>query len=117
MGAGKIDLSQAVIFLDSLKGPYLFADTSHIIRYMNSIALANYSGGADLLGTSVLECHNSESQKIMLEIFEEMKTGREERLITDNEKYRIYMRAVRDSEGRLLGYYERYEPPARTGSE
>ena len=117
MGAGKIDLSLAVLFLDSLKAPYLFTDLNHTIRYMNAAAVANYTGGEDLLGTSLLECHNKESQKIILEIFEEMKTGLEERLITDNEKYRIYMRAVRDAEGKLLGYYERYEPPNRTGSD
>jgi hypothetical protein len=38
-----------------------------------------------------------------------MHAGEEERLITDNKKHRIYMRAVRDQDGRVLGYYERYE--------
>jgi len=37
--------------------------------------------------------------------------GLEERLITDNEEHRIYMRMVRDADGKVLGYYERYEPP------
>jgi hypothetical protein len=32
---------------------------------------------------------------------------------TDNEKHRIYMRAVRGLVGQVLSYYERYEPPAR----
>jgi hypothetical protein len=35
------------------------------------------------------------------------------RLITDSPKHRIYMRAVRDADGKLIGYYERYEPPAQ----
>jgi hypothetical protein len=35
--------------------------------------------------------------------------GLEERLIGDDDQYRIYMRAVRDPEGEVLGYYERYE--------
>lgn len=106
-----IDPWMMFAFLDSLKNPFLFADTDHTIRYMNTAAKSHYEKGEALMGTSVLDCHNAESQRIMLEIFEEMKDGLEERLITDNEKYRIYMRAVRDSEGRLLGYYERYEPP------
>ncbi len=42
-----------------------------------------------------------------------MRAGEDERLITDNEKQRIFMRAVRDPNGTLLGYYERYEPPAK----
>ncbi len=41
-------------------------------------------------------------------------TGEDERMITDNEKYRIYMRAVRDEQGELIGYYERDEPPVKS---
>jgi hypothetical protein len=48
---------------------------------------------------------------MMIEILAAMHEGEDERLITDNEKHRILMRAVRDSDGRVLGYYERYEPP------
>ena len=39
------------------------------------------------------------------------REGLEEELITDDERRRIYMRAVRDGDGKLLGYYERYEVP------
>jgi hypothetical protein len=54
---------------------------------------------------------------MMVEILAAMQAeGLEERLITDNEKWRIYMRAVRDVDGEVLGYYERYEPP-RTGQQ
>ena len=104
-------------FLESLKDPFLYADLDHTIRFMNTAAKNHYEKGEALIGTSVLHCHNAESQKIILEIFEEMQGGLEERIITDNEKYRIYMRAVRDSEGRLLGYYERYEPPRVSAGE
>ena len=100
-------------FLDSLKNPYLFADTDHIIIYMNKSATTHYKEGRKLLGTNVLDCHNENSQKIMLEIFAAMKEGEEERLIADDEKRRIFMRAVRDNDGKLLGYYERYEPPVK----
>jgi hypothetical protein len=47
----------------------------------------------------------------MLEILAKMHDGLEEELITDNEAQRIFMRAVRDGEGKLLGYFERYEQP------
>ena len=50
---------------------------------------------------------------MMIEIFEKMKSGLEEEIITDNERHRIYMRAVRDSNGNLIGYYERFEPPVK----
>ncbi len=95
--------------LDSLDTPILFADTDHVIRYMNRAAAAHYSGGTALLGRSLLECHNPRSREIILEILGELEAGAEERLISENEQRRVYMRAVRDTEGRLLGYYERYE--------
>ena len=78
---------------------------------MNNAAIAHYSEGEKLLKTNLLKCHNEESQKMMIEILAEMKDGLEERLITDNVKYRIFMRAVRDGSGKLIGYFERYEPP------
>jgi PAS domain-containing protein len=96
--------------LNSLKDPLLFADTEHIIRYMNKAAIAYYSEGGSLLGRSLLDCHNAPSQQQIIEILAAMQAGEEERLITDNEKHRIYMRAVRGADGQVLGYYERYEP-------
>ena len=101
------DVKDAI--LDSLKEPVVFCDLDHIIRYMNKAAIAHYREGEALIGKSVLDCHNAKSQKQMLQIFSEMKEGLEERLITNNEKCRIYMRAIRDDDGSLLGYYERYE--------
>ncbi len=100
-------------FLNSLKNPFLFADMNHKIVYMNRAAIDHYKEGETLLGTSLLDCHNENSQKMIIEILAAMEAGEDERLITDNEKHRIYMRAVRDTEGNLLGYYERYEPPVK----
>ncbi len=98
--------------LNSIKDPILFADTGHVTRYMNTSAIAHYRQGAALIGRSLLDCHNERSQAVMREVLTALQAGEEERLITDNERHRIYMRAVRDDDGRLLGYYERYEPPA-----
>ena len=106
------DNALMVALLDSMKDPVLFADTKHIIRYMNRPAVEHYEEGRSLLGRSLLDCHNEDSCRQIIEILAAMRDGLTERLITDNEKHRIYMRAVRDGSGRLLGYYERYEPPA-----
>ncbi|MBC8449680.1 MAG: PAS domain-containing protein [Chloroflexi bacterium] len=108
-----IDATLMAAILDSLKDPLLFTDTEHTIRYMNEAAIAYYSEGEKLLGSSLLDCHNEQSQQIIVETLADMQAGLEERLITDDEKHRIYMRVVRDTDGQVLGYYERYEPPAR----
>ena len=106
------DASLMRALLNSIKDPVLFADTDHVIRFMNKAAIAHYEEGEALLGRSVLDCHNESSKRQMIEILAAMQAGEEERLVTDNDEHRIFMRAVRDVDGRLLGYYERYEPPA-----
>ncbi len=97
--------------LNSIKDPILVADTDHIVRYMNNAAIKHYEEGEGLLKGNLLKCHNYESQKMMIDILGEMQNGLEEKLITDNEKHRIYMRTVKDEKGNLLGYFERYELP------
>ena len=101
------------LLLNSIKDPILFADTNHIVQYMNKAAIEHFEDGEKLLQSNLLKCHNEESQKMMIEILAEMETGLEEKMITDNEKYRIFMRAVRDKNGNLIGYFERYEPPQK----
>ena len=95
--------------LNSLVDPVLVADTEHTVIYMNSAAVDHYTGGETLMGTSLLDCHNEDSRGMMIEVLAALQVGEEERLISDNEKRRIYMRAVRDEGGEVVGYYERYE--------
>lgn len=100
--------------LNSIKDPILFADTNHIVRYMNKAAIKHYEEGEQLLQSNLLKCHNGESQKMMIEILAEMQNELKEKLITDNEKHRIFMRSMRNNNGELLGYFERYEKPVRS---
>jgi DUF438 domain-containing protein len=95
--------------LDSIESPILYADTDHRIRFMNKAAIAKYDEGAALLGRSLLACHNTASQAIILDALESFRAGETERLISTKPKERIFMRAVRDGGGTVIGYYERYE--------
>ena len=112
-----IGASLMVAILDSLKDPILFADTEHVTRYMNKAAIAHYKEGESFVGRSLLDCHNARSQQMMIEILSKMHEGLDERLITDDDEHRIYMRVVRDANGQVLGYYERYEPPRRVDDD
>lgn len=103
--------------LNSIKDPILVANTNHIVQYMNEAAIKHYEEGEGLLQSNLLNCHNEESQTVMIEILADMQNGLEEKLITDNEKYRIFMRSVRDEDGNLLGYFERYEPPLKSSAD
>jgi len=98
------------LILDSLKEPVLFADTTHMTRYMNRAAMGFYKGGADLVGRSLMDCHKENSQRKLREVLADLQSSdEEEKLFFADEKERVFMRAVRDREGRLIGYYERYE--------
>jgi PAS domain-containing protein len=105
------DATFLAAILDLIDEPILVADTDHVVRYMNRAAIAFYDGGSALLGTSLLDCHNEQSQHIILEILDAMREGEDERVFSDDGEQRVTMEAVRDREGRLLGYTERYEPP------
>jgi DUF438 domain-containing protein len=101
-------------FLDSLKHPFVFVDTDHVIRYMNKAATDRYKGRPAEVGRSIFDCHNENSKRIILDVFESLKMGEDEKIIADDEHDRVFMRAVRDKEGNLVGYYERFEPPGRS---
>jgi len=105
----QVETAFLAAILDSLKDPILVADPDHVICYMNRAAKEFYEGGEGLLGRSLLECHNESSRRVIRETLVAMQEGVEERLISEDAGKRVYMRAVRDQDGRLLGYYERYE--------
>jgi len=103
--------------LESLVDPVIVGDTEHRVIYMNSAAASHYTGGRSLMGTSLLDCHNENSRKVMIEVLQSFREGEDERIILDSEEKRIYMRAVRDESGELVGYYERYERPMDSAKE
>lgn len=101
------------LLLEAIPYPVLFADLSHTILYMNRRAKFEYEeirGRRNLLGSSLLDCHNEKSCKQIREIMERFKmNGSEEFLEVTNRNQRVYMTPVRDEEGSLVGYFERYE--------
>jgi DUF438 domain-containing protein len=98
------------LILDSWNKPLVFVDADHIIQYMNEPAKKHYAVWGDCLGKSIFDCHNEKSCDIIQKAFKQLENGSEEVLFTDTEKQRVYIRGVRDENGKLAGYYERYEP-------
>lgn len=101
--------------IDSDIAPVVVCDTSHKIIYMNPTAIARYSkrGGAALIGQSLLDCHNEDSNnkiKAVLEWFG--KSTENNRIFTfhnPKENKDVYMIALRNDCGQLIGYYEKHE--------
>jgi DUF438 domain-containing protein len=103
-----LDITIYAALLDSMKDAVIFVDTEHIIRYMNAVAMRQFQGAA-LLGRSVFACHVPAANEKILQVLSRLQAGAEEELTADNGKLRIFMRAVRDTQGTVIGYYERYE--------
>ncbi|MCM1314129.1 MAG: PAS domain-containing protein [Alistipes senegalensis] len=107
------DIFKSVIDADNM--PVVLCDKEHTIIYMNPSAVERYSkwGGAELIGHSLLACHNEESNSIIRMVvlwFGENKNNN--RVFTfhnEKENKDVYMIALRDDTGNLIGYYEKHE--------
>lgn len=107
-----MDNTALIAILNSIIEPIVFIDTNHVISFMNSAGIKKYKnrGGKDLLGKSIFDCHNENSNKIIKEVFELLKNGLNEKFISTNERNeKHFIRAVKNDSGLLLGYFERYE--------
>lgn len=97
--------------LNALVIPIVFADLNHVIVFMNAAAIEKYKkrGGKELIGKSIFDCHKESSNVVIREVFGKMQAGLDEQNTLDSDKKKIFMCAVRDERGALIGYYERYE--------
>ena len=106
----QIEMLSAI--LDSLTEEVVFVDTEHIIRYMNPAGKKHYGPRGAAVGKDLFTCHKEQSKALIRKLLSQLQAGAEEINFTDNEKHRVYMRAVRDTSGKLIGYYERYASPS-----
>lgn len=99
--------------LDSVPYRIVFVDTDHIIRYMNREAQYHYHtvrGYDNLIGKSIFECHSGKSKEMLIAAVEKLKKhGNEIYLGVSVYNERKYINPVRDENGKLIGYFERFE--------
>jgi PAS domain S-box-containing protein len=97
-------------FIESIPDPVVLCDTNHIVKVANKVAEDLMYEGKSLVGHNMFESHKEESMKIVVEVLERLEKGEEEVQITNKEegKQRTFMRAIRDADGKLVGYYERF---------
>ena len=105
--------------IDSDTAPIVICNTKHEIIYMNPTAVERYAkkGGAELVGRSLLDCHNAGSnQKIKAVVEWFSKSADNNKVFTfhnPKENKDVYMIALRDDSGDLIGYYEKHEYRSR----
>lgn len=93
----------------------VLCDLNHTITYMNSAAIRNYEkrGGADLIGKSLLNCHNPKSNEIIKKVVDWFLESSNNNMIytfrNEKENKDVYMVALRNDKNELIGYYEKHE--------
>ena len=107
------------IFLKSLAesdiAPIVICDIEHNIVYMNSTAISRYEkwGGESLVGKSIFCCHNDDSNKKIVKAVEWFaESENNNRFFTHHNPHEnkdVYMVALRNDSGELIGYYEKHE--------
>lgn len=92
----------------------VLCDLNHIIVYMNPSAANRYakSGGYDLVGKSLMGCHNEKSNEMIYKVVDWFKESPDHNKIytfyNEKENKDVYMIALRDGDKNLIGYYERH---------
>lgn len=93
----------------------VICNLEHEIIYMNPAAVSRYAGwgGAELLGKSLMDCHNAKSRELIEKVVLWFGQSREHNKIytsyNPKENKDVYMVALRDDDGNLMGYYEKHE--------
>lgn len=93
----------------------VICNPTHEIIYMNPAAIAKYqkSDGDKLIGTSLLNCHNDRSCELIKKVIAWFEESIEHNIIyifhNTKENRDVYMVALRDENGTLIGYYEKHE--------
>ncbi len=101
--------------LDADTAPIVICDLGHEIVYMNPAACERYEkwGGADLIGKSLLDCHNEESRKKIDKVLNWFILSNKNNIVhtfyNEKENKDVYMVALRSEKGGLMGYYEKHE--------
>lgn len=102
-------LFKSVIDQDS--APIVICNTESLIVYMNPSAVKRYH--RDLTGNNLRDCHNAKSNEMIDRVLAWFAESKDNNIIftyhSSKENKDVYMVALRDDDGRLIGYYEKHE--------
>ena len=86
-------------------------DMNSTIVYMNPSAIKRYH--RDLTGKSLKDCHNAKSNEMIEKVLAWFRESKDNNIIytyyNEKENKDVYMVALRDGDGSLIGYYEKHE--------
>ena len=100
--------------LEQDPAPVVLCDLDHTIVYMNPSAMARYAkhGGGALVGSSLLDCHNPQSNELIERVVAWFAQDKDHNSVytfyNEKENKDVYMIALRGDDGALIGYYEKH---------
>lgn len=96
--------------IEGEQSPVVICDLNHTIVYMNPFAINRHH--VDLTGNSIFNCHNADSKAKIEKTIEWFKADKSHNKVFEfhNEKENrdVYMVALRDEKGELIGYWEKH---------
>lgn len=101
--------------IDQDKCAVVICNLKHEIIYMNPTAISRYEkhGGKTLVGKSLLDCHNENSCEMIIKTVNWFAENEKHNIVftyhNEKENKDVYMVALRDDNGTLIGYYEKHE--------
>lgn len=97
--------------IDSDLAPVVICDLEHTVVYMNPAAIARYH--VDITGKSIKLCHNADANDKIDRVVTWFAESKDNNIVytsrNDKENKDVYMVALRDHTGALIGYYEKHE--------
>ena len=97
--------------LEQDTAPVVVCDINHVVMYMNPSAISRYQ--KDLTGRSIKDCHPPKANEMIEKVISWFGKSKDNNIIytyrNDEENKDVYMVALRDDEGTLIGYYEKHE--------
>ena len=99
--------------LEQDRAAVVICNLEHMIIYMNPAAVKRYAKHGNILGKSLLDCHNERSNEMIKRIVEWFSEDKSHNIVytfyNEKENKDVYMVALRDDDGELIGYYEKHE--------
>ena len=97
--------------LDQDTAPVVVCDIDDIIVYMNPSAITRYH--KNLTGNSIKDCHPPKANEMIDKVVAWFRESKDNNIIytyhNEKENKDVYMVALRDDDGILIGYYEKHE--------
>lgn len=99
--------------IDQDRAAIVICDLQHTILYMNDAAKARYKKHGNLVGKNLFDCHKPKSHDAIRRVLEWFGIDKSHNVMftthNNRENKDVYIVALRDENGDLIGYYEKHE--------